>query len=60
MSSGEYLAYAKKNRAEWKLRGQEVVAEMIRQAREKYGMKQLPKDNDNGNDLRGMAVSVEC
>jgi hypothetical protein len=29
VSSDEYLNYAEKNRAEWEVRGQEIVAEMI-------------------------------
>ena len=39
MSSGEYLNYAMKNRQEWEARGEEVVAGMIKEAREKYGVK---------------------
>lgn len=39
VSSGEYLGYAQKNRQEWEERGEEVVAGMIKQAREKYGVK---------------------
>ncbi|CAB9517732.1 calmodulin-dependent 3',5'-cyclic nucleotide phosphodiesterase 1C [Seminavis robusta] len=39
VSSDEYLNYAKKNREEWETRGEEVVAEMVAAAREKYGIK---------------------
>ncbi|CAB9505736.1 Receptor-type guanylate cyclase gcy [Seminavis robusta] len=39
VSSGEFLDYATKNREIWELRGEEAVAEMIAEAREKYGVK---------------------
>ena len=39
VSSGEYLDYAKKNRAQWEAQGEEVVAQMVKEAREKYGVK---------------------
>ena len=39
VSSGEYLDYARKNRAQWEAQGEAVVAEMIKEAREKYGVK---------------------
>jgi len=39
VSSGEYLDYAKKNRAEWESHGEQVVAKMIQEARQKYGIK---------------------
>ena len=39
VSSGEYLNYALKNREEWEARGEEVVAGMIKEVREKYGIK---------------------
>ncbi|CAB9516338.1 Receptor-type guanylate cyclase gcy [Seminavis robusta] len=38
VSSGEYLDYATKNRAEWEAHGEEAVAQMIKEAREKYGV----------------------
>ncbi|CAB9515790.1 Receptor-type guanylate cyclase gcy [Seminavis robusta] len=39
VSSGEFLNYATKNREMWELHGEEAVAEMIAEAREKYGVK---------------------
>ena len=39
MSSGEFLDFAKKNRAEWENHGEEVVAEMYEQCKKKYGIK---------------------
>ena len=38
-SSDEYLNYAQKNRAEWELKGQSVIAEMVEECRQKYGVK---------------------
>lgn len=35
--TGEYLNYALKNREEWELRGQDVVAGMIEEMKKKYG-----------------------
>ena len=40
VSSDEYLNYAKKNREEWELRGEEVVADMIEECKRKYGLKE--------------------
>jgi len=34
----EYLNYALKNREEWKARGEEVVTEMMENAKNYYGM----------------------
>jgi len=39
VSSEEYLNYAVKNRAEWESHGEQVVAKMIQEARQKYGIK---------------------
>ncbi|CAB9515789.1 Receptor-type guanylate cyclase gcy [Seminavis robusta] len=39
VSSGEFLNYATKNREMWELHGEEAVAEMIAEAKEKYGVK---------------------
>lgn len=39
VSSGEYLNYAQKNRAEWEAHGEEVVAGMVKEVRKKYGVK---------------------
>ena len=44
VSSGEYLNYALKNREEWEARGEEVVKEMVEDARLKYGVKGNIKD----------------
>lgn len=44
VSSGEYLNYAQKNREEWEQNGEEVVAGMIKEVREKYGVKGAVKD----------------
>ena len=41
MSSGEFLDFAKKNRAEWENHGEEVVAEMYEQCKKKYGIKDV-------------------
>ena len=43
VSSGEYLDYAQKNRAEWEANGEEVVETMIREVRDKYGVKECPR-----------------
>jgi hypothetical protein len=37
VSSDEYLNYAEQNLAEWKAKGEQVVAEMVRAVREEYG-----------------------
>ena len=39
VSSVEYLNYARKNREEWELKGEQVVAEMIVYCENKYGSK---------------------
>ncbi|CAB9496653.1 Receptor-type guanylate cyclase gcy [Seminavis robusta] len=39
VSSDEYLNYALKNRAEWELKGEAAVKEMLQECREKYGEK---------------------
>jgi len=39
VSSGEYLDYATKNREEWALRGETIVATLTAEARAKYGVK---------------------
>ena len=39
VSSDEYLNYALKNRDEWSRRGEEVVAELVRDVRKKCGDK---------------------
>ena len=44
VSSGEYLNYAQKNRAEWEAHGEEIVANMTKEVRKKYGVK------GDGND----------
>ena len=49
VSSDEYLNYAQKNRAEWELKGQTVVAEMVEECHRKYGVK----------DANGMIMSAE-
>ena len=36
-SSDEYLNYAENNLAEWKTRGEQVVAEMVEKVKEEYG-----------------------
>lgn len=43
VSSDEYLNYALKNRAEWEVRGEEVVASMIAECHQKYGVKKDPE-----------------
>lgn len=45
VSSGELLNYAKKNREEWELKGEQVVAELAAEARRKYGEKTVPKED---------------
>jgi 3'5'-cyclic nucleotide phosphodiesterase len=39
VSSDEYLNYAEQNRAEWEVRGQEIVAEMVNDVKRKEGKK---------------------
>ena len=39
VSSGEYLQYAIKNREEWEVQGEQVVAGMVEKCRKKYGVK---------------------
>jgi hypothetical protein len=39
VSSDEYLNYALKNREEWEAKGEEVVATMIKECHQKYGVK---------------------
>lgn len=39
VSSGEYLDYAQKNRAEWEESGEAAVKEMTEEAKKKYGVK---------------------
>ena len=41
VSSGEFLDFSKKNRAEWENHGEEVVAEMYKQCKKKYGIKDV-------------------
>jgi hypothetical protein len=36
VSSDEYFKYAEENRAEWQRRGEKIVEEMSRKARERY------------------------
>ena len=42
VSSGEFLDFATKNRAEWEAHGEEVVAEMYEECKRKYGVKGAP------------------
>jgi len=51
VSSDEYLIYAQKNRQEWELRGQEVVAEMIQLAHQKIGVKDQPVQTDETHPI---------
>jgi len=47
VSSSEHLSYAERNRKEWADRGHDVVAEILFQAKEKYGrhaMKPFTRD----------------
>jgi class 3 adenylate cyclase len=44
VSSDEYLNYAQKNRGEWELKGEQLVAEFLTRYDEKYGM----SDESNG------------
>ena len=37
VSSDEYLQYAIKNREEWELQGEDVVAGIVEKCRKKYG-----------------------
>lgn len=37
VSSDEYLGYAERNREEWEMRGQAVVASMVERVQAKYG-----------------------
>ena len=43
VSSGELLDYARKNRAEWEIQGEAVVAEMVKTLTKKYGSKDIPE-----------------
>ncbi|CAB9515791.1 Receptor-type guanylate cyclase gcy [Seminavis robusta] len=54
VSSGEFLNYATKNREMWELHGKEAVAEMIAEAREKYGV----KNEDAANDAHEQAIPL--
>ena len=42
VSSDEYLNYALRNREEWELKGEAVVATLAEEARKKYGTKDAP------------------
>ena len=53
VSSGEYLNYAMKNREEWEARGEQVVASMVEEARQKYGVKGNIKDWRNVKSTSG-------
>ena len=53
--SGEYLDYAQKNRAMWVRDGEEAVAQMIVDVREKYGTKEnliVPRQTPSASDTR--------
>ena len=55
VSSDEYLQYAQKNRAEWEIRGQEIVAGMIEKVSEPsfddfQGMSQRKLSYDTSDD----------
>ena len=60
VSSGEYLDYARKNRAEWEARGEEVVAEMIQQAKKKYGVKGKFHENERKEGSPHRVTEVDC
>ena len=44
VSSDEYLAYAKQNRAEWEVRGQAIVAELKDKAAHNFAAKHKVRD----------------
>ena len=49
------MNYAIKNREEWELKGEEVVAEMAAEARRKYGVKARWE-----SDLSGAKNVIHC
>lgn len=55
VSSGEFLDYAIRNRELWELQGEAMVAKIIQEAREKYGVKKKESPFDLIDETLGNA-----
>jgi class 3 adenylate cyclase len=59
VSSAEYLNYAEQNRAEWEKRGERIVKDLAKKAREKYKVNR-PTPTGNNKERRRLSTSIRA